>query len=166
MSIESRLSVSSVAFWLATAASSAGAACDSAEHKAFDFWLGEWNVYGVQGKLAGSNSIQKEYDGCVVHERYVTDRGYRGESLNAYDASRKVWHQTWVDSSGLLLTLEGRLEDGKMVLQGQTVGKEGAVIRHRISWAPNADGTVRQFWESTNAAGEWTVAFDGRYQRR
>src|SRR6218665_3327660 len=82
-------------------------ACNSPEHRAFDFWLGEWNVLGVQGKLAGTNSIKREHGGCVIHERYDTGRGYTGESLNIYDAARKVWHQSWVDSSGLLLTMEG-----------------------------------------------------------
>jgi hypothetical protein len=152
--------------WLLSVTAPVSAACDAVEYRAFDFWLGEWDVYGPKGKLAGRNSIKKEYDGCVVHERYDTERGYRGESLNTYDPQRKVWHQTWVDSSGLLLILEGGLQDGKMVLLGQTVGKEGAVVRHRVSWTPNPDGTVRQFWESTNANAEWSVTFDGKYQRR
>ena len=53
--------------------------------------------------LAGINRIELEYADCVVHERYDTQRGYRGESLTVYDASRQAWHQTWVDTSGLLL---------------------------------------------------------------
>jgi hypothetical protein len=52
-----------------------------------------------------------------------------------------------------------------MVLQGDAVGASGAKTRHRITWTPNADGTVRQLWESTNEAGAWTVAFDGTYMR-
>ena len=48
-----------------------------------------------RGKLAGTNRIEREYDGCVIHER---------------DAARHVWHQTWVDNSGTLLTLERLLE--------------------------------------------------------
>ena len=141
-------------------------ACGEAEHRAFDFWIGEWNVHGPAGKLAGTNSIKREYGGCVLHERYDTGRGYSGESLNVYDPPRKVWHQTWVDSSGLLLLLEGGIRDGKMVLEGQTTGSDGKLTKHRITWTPNADGSVRQFWESTGASGEWTVAFDGRYTRR
>lgn len=140
-------------------------ACLSAEHRAFDFWIGEWNVH-AKGKLAGTNSIKREIGGCVLHERYETGRGYSGESFNIYDAPRKVWHQTWVDSSGLLLTLEGGLRDGKMVMEGQTVGADGKTTKHRISWTPDADGSVRQLWESTDAAGAWTVAFDGKYTRR
>lgn len=102
----------------------------------------------------------------MLHERYDTARGYSGESFNVYDAPRKVWHQTWVDSAGLLLLLEGTLRDGKMVLEGQTTEADGKTTRHRITWTPNPDGSVRQLWESTAANGDWTVAFDGQYARR
>jgi hypothetical protein len=138
-------------------------ACEAPDHRAFDFWLGEWKVRTPDGKLVGINRIEREYDGCVLHERYTTDRGYRGESLNIYDASRKVWHQTWVDSSGTLLLLEGGIRAGNMVLEGQTVGEGGLTIQHRITWTPNPDGSVRQFWQSTDAKGQWTTAFDGLY---
>ena len=148
------------------AAQGPAAACTAAGHRAFDFWIGEWNVHGADGKLAGTNSIQRDFGGCVLRERYDTGRGYRGESFNIYDAPRKAWHQTWVDSSGLLLTLEGGWRDGKMVLEGQTSAAGGAVTRHRISWTPNADGSVRQLWESMAAGAEWTVAFDGKYTRK
>lgn len=140
--------------------------CASDEQRAFDFWVGEWNVYRPQGELAGTNSIRREYGGCVLHERYETSHGYSGESLNIYDAPRKVWHQTWVDSSGLLLVLEGTLREGKMVLEGDVVGADGTVTRHRVTWTPNADGTVRQLWETAAPSGAWTTAFDGKYIRR
>ena len=143
----------------------AAPACSGAEHRAFDFWLGDWQVHKPDGKLAGRNRITREYDGCVIHEHYTTEHGYSGESLNIYDASRKVWHQTWVDNSGLLLTLEGGVQAGAMVLQGQTVGQDGKIAKQRITWTPNADGSVRQLWEATNARGEWTTSFDGRYTR-
>jgi hypothetical protein len=141
-------------------------ACTSPEHRAFDFWIGEWNVHGPQGRLAGVNRIQREIGGCVLHERYDTGRGYSGESFNIYDAPRKVWHQTWVDTGGLLLVLEGGMRDGRMVLEGATTGNDGKVTRHRITWTPNADGTVRQLWESKAEGADWSVAFDGRYTRK
>lgn len=143
----------------------AAPACAGPEFRAFDFWLGDWKVRTPDGKLAGSNSIAREYGGCVLHERYDTGRGYSGESLNIYDAGKKVWHQTWVDTSGTLLLLEGSLRNGSMVLEGQTVGADAQVTKHRITWTPNADGSVRQWWESTDAKGQWTTAFDGAYTR-
>ena len=139
------------------------AGCEAPEHRQFDFWLGEWEVHTPDGKLAGRNRIDREYNGCVIHEHYTTERGYSGESLNAFDASRQVWHQTWVDNAGTLLLLEGRLTAGKMVLEGRTTKADGTVVRHRITWAPNEDGSVRQHWESTDADGAWKTAFDGRY---
>jgi hypothetical protein len=149
-----------------TSTAAAADACEVAEHRQFDFWLGDWNVHTPDGKLAGVNSIVREYGGCVLHERYSTNHGYSGESLNMYDASRKVWHQTWVDSTGTLLLLEGGVRGGSMVLEGQTVGAEGQITKHRITWTPNADGSVRQHWESTDGKGEWGTAFDGKYTRK
>ncbi|HEY0939631.1 MAG TPA: hypothetical protein VGE08_06005 [Steroidobacter sp.] len=150
----------------ADAADTVAGPCDSNEHRQFDFWMGDWNVYTPGGKLAGVNSISREYGGCVLHERYSTERGYAGESLNAYDAGRKVWHQTWVDTDGTLLLLEGGLRRENMVLEGQVVGPKGEVTKHRITWTPNADGTVRQHWETSEKQGAWTTAFDGTYKRK
>lgn len=141
------------------------AACDDPAYRQFDFWLGDWQVHTPDGKLAGHNRIAREYGGCVLHERYDTGRGYSGESLNSFDIGRRVWHQTWVDNSGTLLLLEGGLREGSMVLEGQTRDAAGLLTRHRITWTPKADGKVRQLWESTDAAGLWTVAFDGLYSR-
>ncbi|HEX3896435.1 MAG TPA: hypothetical protein VHW73_09505 [Rudaea sp.] len=144
----------------------ASAPCSSAQYRAFDFWVGDWTVRTADGKVVGHNKIDREYGGCVVHEHYTTDRGYSGESLNIYDAARGVWHQSWVDNSGLLLTIEGGVHDGKMVMEGQSLGKDGKPSKQRITWTPNADGTVRQLWESTDAKGSWTTAFDGVYSRQ
>jgi hypothetical protein len=152
------------ALWCSAAA--AAAACDAPAQRQFDFWLGEWEVRTPDGKLAGINRIEREYDGCVIHERYTTGRGYQGESLNAYDAGRQSWHQTWVDNQGTLLLLEGGLQGSSMVLRGQVAGADGRSTQHRITWTPAADGSVRQHWESTDGQGRWTTVFDGRYTRR
>jgi hypothetical protein len=151
------------------ASSSAVAAagpCESPEHRQFDFWLGQWEVRTPDGKLAGVNTIEREYDGCVVHERYANERGYKGESLNTYDAGRKVWHQTWVDNQGTLLLLEGSLQGASMVLQSETVGKDGRAVKHRITWTPSSAGSVRQHWESTNEQGQWATVFNGLYTHK
>lgn len=136
--------------------------CNTPQHHAFDFWLGDWIVKTPDGKLAGSNHITHEY-GCVVHEHYTTGHGYSGASLNIYDATRKVWHQTWVDSDGTLLVLEGGIRDGKMILQGQLANLNAKPAKQRITWMPKGDGTVRQLWEAMNDKGKWTVVFDGIY---
>jgi hypothetical protein len=142
------------------------ASCDDAAHRAFDFWVGEWEVRTPDGKLAGHNRIERQYGGCVLHEHYTTDRGYSGESLNIFDAARGVWHQSWVDTDGTLLLLEGGLRDGKMIMKGKTASAGAPPSEQRITWSTNPDGSVRQLWESADAQGHWTVAFDGRYTRK
>ena len=153
-------------FCASTMAATPPQPCAAAAHKQFDFWLGEWEVHGVKGKLAGHNKIEKNHGGCVLHEQYHTPTGYTGESFNIYDAGRKVWHQTWVDNAGTLLLLEGGLKGSSMVLSGETTDDKGVVTKHRITWTPNADASVRQHWESTDASGKWITAFDGKYTRK
>ena len=104
--------------------------------------------------------------GCALREQYTTPSGYSGESLNIYDARRRLWHQSWVDNGGLLLQIDGRFENGRMVMEGDGADAEGRPQRQRISWTPNADGTVRQLWEQQGSDGRWAVAFDGLYRRR
>jgi hypothetical protein len=139
-------------------------ACDDADHRAFDFWIGDWDVTNAANDKHTHNVITREYEDCVIHEHYTGPKGYTGESLNAFDATRKVWHQTWVDSQGGLLVLEGGVRNGKMVLEGVTP-KDGRDVKQRITWTPNADGTVRQFWESANPDGSWKTEFDGLYRK-
>src|SRR5215471_16022313 len=136
-----------VVLFLATPISQA-VPCGGPENRQFDFWVGDWQVHKPDGSFAGMNRITLEYGGCVVHERYATGRGYSGESLNTYDAARKVWHQTWVDSGGLLLTLEGGWNGKSLVLEGMAPNMSGVQSKQRITWTPNADGSVHQLWET------------------
>ena len=86
------------------------------------------------------------------------------EALTRKDSTTGTWKQFWVDNSGLVLLLEGGLVEGKMVLQGRRLDAEGATVTDRITWMPNADGSVRQLWESSSDGGQtWSVAFDGLY---
>lgn len=154
---------------LATAASAASPpppSCASPEFHQFDFWIGDWRVAKPDGTFAGTNRVTQEYAGCVVHEHYVTGKGYSGESLNMYDAARKVWHQTWVDDNGLVLVIEGKWDGKHMVLEGMAPNEKGVLAKQRITWTPNADGSVRQLWETADAKGTWTVAFDGKYTKK
>ena len=134
--------------------------CAAAEYRQFDFWIGEWDVVGVKGKQAGQSRIELHGGGCFLLENWTRSGNVVGKSLNMYDASDKRWHQSWYDSSGSKLDLIGGLLDGKMVM----ASGDGT---QRITWTPNADGTVRQHWESSKDQGKtWTTAFDGKYIKR
>lgn len=144
----------------ATAQPAPPAPCADPAHRQFDFWIGEWTVTLPNGTAAGQNRIESVDRGCVLQEHWISTGGFSGRSLNTYDASRKVWHQTWVDASGTLLLLEGGMRNGKMVLEGEQGG-----ARNRITWSPQTDGSVRQVWESSPDGKTWTPAFDGLYRK-
>jgi hypothetical protein len=142
--------------------------CDEPERRAFDFWTGEWAVDDPNGRLAGWNTITALFDGCALREEWRGESGHRGTSLNAWSPERRAWRQTWVDSSGLVLELEGGVRAGAMVLEGEAAlpGGDGSVRRHRITWTP-LDGVphrVRQHWEASTPEGGWETLFDGRYR--
>lgn len=142
--------------------------CSGEEHRRFDFWIGDWEVTVVgTGRLAGTNSITSILGGCVLLEEYETPSGYTGKSLNAYDRATGRWHQTWVDNGGLVLELDGGIEDGRMVLSGPGKDPRGNEILNRITWTPHEDGSVQQTWDTSSDGGRtWTNAFDGLYRKR
>lgn len=137
--------------------------CAAPEYRQFDFWIGEWEV-SDKGKPSGANRIERILDGCGLLETWRGASGYRGNSLNFYDASRKRWHQTWVDTTGLALSLEGEFANGSMVLAGKhNDPKQQHEVHDRITWTPNPDGTVRQLWETSADGESWSAIFDGLY---
>ena len=133
--------------------------CTGSDYRAFDFWLGEWEVTTpARAGWQASSSITLSNDGCSIQERYSTPSGYAGSSINFYDATRQVWHQTWVDNQGGPLYLDGGFANGTMVLSDDS---------NRITWSVQPDGRVRQHWESSSDEGKsWSTAFDGFYRRR
>ncbi len=141
--------------------------CAAPEHGQFDFWIGEWVVVTPSGETAGVNRIEKILDGCALMESWTGSGGMRGHSFNIYTPATETWHQTWIDSNGMLLRLEGGLRDGVMVLAGTTPGKAGQpAIRHEISWTRLPDGRVRQHWRASRDDGKtWNDAFIGLYSR-
>ena len=143
------------------------AACQSAQHRAFDFWIGTWDVIGPTGNAAGRNVISRANGGCTILESYVGSGAYVGQSINAYDAPRDRWQQTWSDISGLVLRLEGSSpQPGVMALEGSRLDAQRREVLDRITWTAHTDGSVRQHWESsTDKGATWTTTFDGRYVR-
>ena len=141
--------------------------CTAIENRQFDFWIGDWDVTNPAGQPAGTNLIKPILNGCVLHESWKGKGNFVGESLNIHDARRKVWHQTWVDGSGGALMMDGKFDNDSMTLSDRDMpGKPDARVVNEIAWTPNADGSVRQHWRTSNDGGKtWVTAFDGKYVR-
>jgi hypothetical protein len=143
------------------------APCSAAEHRQFDFWIGEWEVKRPDGRVVGNNTIERTLGGCALVEQWVSTGASRGTSLNFYDAATKQWHQTWIDNSGQPLYLNGALREGRMVLESTGPDAQGRSVTQRVTWTPLDGGEVRQHWETSSDGGRsWTTAFDGRYGRK
>lgn len=151
----------------ATAQDTKASPCQAPEHRQFDFWLGTWTVTDRDGAVQGTNTISRILDGCVLYESWSGAGGSRGHSFNIYSATRKAWHQTWVDASGTLLLLDGGLVDGRMVLEGDTPARDGSgTLHHRITWTPVNEAEVTQHWQVTRDGGEtWRELFFGVYRK-
>jgi hypothetical protein len=145
--------------------------CTGAEHRQFDFWVGEWKVFQTArpDEMVGGSVIESVYNGCGIRENWLPFSLQTGGSLNSYDPDAKVWRQAWIDSSNARVDFEGGLRDGKMVMAGQWrdyagPGKDALI---RMTWSQEAGGAVRQLGESSDDGGKsWKPSFDFTYRRK
>ena len=141
--------------------------CATTEHRAFDFWIGEWDVTTPDGKPAGTNHIESVLGGCALLEHWEGQGGGAGKSLSLYVAADKAWNQTWVDAGGNRIVLIGGLEGARMVLRNAWTTPKGVRMRSELSWTPQPDGSVRQTWKQSQDDGQtYQTTFDGIYRRR
>lgn len=134
--------------------------CDAPEYRQFDFWIGDWDVFEVDGTRPVAHvQVERSLDGCVLHELYEDDSGLRGESLSMFDRTRHVWHQTWMTNGGQLVTVEGDWQEGVMSMRGRSSGNgEDSLVR--ATWKP-AGGSVRETASTSRDRGHtWNKWFD------
>jgi len=154
-----------VALWAATSPPpKPAAACGRPECRQFDFWAGDWDVYGPDGTtIVGRSHVESILDGCVLLENWYGAKGGTGKSFNTWTRSDSLWHQSWVSNSGSLLLLSGSFHDGRMVLEGDSPPG----TRNRITWSPLPNGEVEQRWTTSADGGvTWQTAFLGTYRRK
>jgi hypothetical protein len=151
-----------------TPAAAAAQPCRASEaYRQLDFWVGEWEVQGPKGKMAGASSVQLILNNCVVFENWTGASGYTGKSFNLYNAQTRKWKQIWVDDRGGMLEFTGEFKDGAMRYAGQSTAQNGKPVQDRLTFFPLAEGRVRQLWEQSADQGKtWNTVFDGTYIRR
>lgn len=143
--------------------------CAAEEFAAFDFWVGEWDVYqtGTETQVATSR-IEKVSGGCAVRETWMPLRGGSGASLSTLDPVTGTWHQLWVGGQPGRVFFEGGPVGGEMVLTGywgqDTEGRANLV---RMTYTPGEGGSVRQHGEASVDHGRtWGPSFDLTYRPR
>jgi hypothetical protein len=138
-------------------------ACAAPEHRQFDFWIGDWDVFerGDAGRRVARARVSLILDDCVLLEEYDGADGHRGKSFSLYDTATRRWRQTWVTNRGEVLDIQGELDPGgAMVLSGFDRDPAGAPRQVRGRWIPERDGAVREIAERKEPATPWTLWFD------
>jgi len=106
--------------------------CSAPDYHQFDLWLGDWDSFEFSRSTRDAHvRINRILDGCVIHEDDQSVDGHKGESFSIYDASRRVWHHSWVTNRGQLLIIESNMLDSAMVLSGtdRTAAREERHVR-------------------------------------
>jgi hypothetical protein len=143
-------------------------ACESADHRAFDFWVGSWDVYPTGGQHLVSHSlIERLAGGCAILESWMPLRGAGGSSLSSFVPEEKGWRQTWVDSSGTRVDFKGGIVGHAIVLTGfwKNILGPGKSALVRMTYTKEAGGAVRQKGETSADQGRsWRPSFDFTYR--
>ena len=146
--------------------------CDAPESHQWDFWLGKWEVHANgTDKIIAHSLIEKRYSGCAVRENWMPagkEISGGGGSLSIYDPRLKEWRQTWVDSTGSRVQLDGAFVDHVMTITGTwpnfVAPDQDALVRMKYERRP--DGQVRQWADfSTDGGKTWKPSFDFLYRR-
>src|ERR1041385_672989 len=141
-----------------------GSPCDRPECRQFDFWIGDWDVFGPDGRtVIGRSHIETILDGCVVLENWYGSKGGTGKSFNVWTRSDSLWHQAWVSNTGNQLLLVGSYHDGRMVLEGASPPG----TQNRITYEPQPNGEMVQRWDvSADGGSSWKMTFLGTYRKK
>lgn len=152
----------------------AGKPCSNSNYRQFDFWIGEWEAYGVNGKKAGDSKIEMLLDSCIILENWssvtVTNGiRYAGKSYNSYNAATSKWQQYWVDNAGGVTEyFNGHYENNKMILETANVKQpDGSSKIMKMTFYNLSPDKVRQHGESSTDNGvTWKTDFDLEYRRK
>ena len=139
-------------------------------HHDFDFWIGEWEVFGKNGSAAkvGESRVEAISGGYGILENWSALGVYNlGTSISNYEAHSGQWQQYYIGTGGGTTLYKGGMVGDKMVMIAEAFTAKGARYLTRGTWTPNPDGSVRQQFEiSTDDGKTWQPSFDGLYKRK
>lgn len=148
--------------------------CSRPEYRQFDFWIGEWEAFGVNGKKAGDSKISLILDSCIILEEWTSasvQQGlrYAGKSFNTYNAATKQWQQTWVDNAGGTNEyMQGKFENNQIIFSSTPFkfNKDTMAIR-KMTFTNISPAKLRQHGEiSKDNGATWATEYDLEYRRR
>jgi len=148
--------------------------CSSSAYRQFDFWLGEWVAYSVNGQKAGDSKISLILDSCIILEEWTSASvtsglRYAGKSFNTWNAEDGQWQQTWVDNTGTTTFFsKGKFEGDKIIFNTLPfrLSPDTLAVR-RLTFYNISHDKVRQLGEiSRDDGSHWQTEYDLEYRRK
>src|SRR5262245_27202635 len=148
--------------------------CSSPEFRQFDFWIGDWEVFGINGQKAGDSKISLILDSCIILEEW-TSAGmfngirYAGKSFNTWNNILQQWQQTWVDNAGSSTAYtKGKYENKAIVFNTDPFPfSKDTIATRRLTFFDLGADKVRQLAEITKDKGNtWVTEYDLEYRRK
>jgi hypothetical protein len=141
-------------------------ACESPEHRQFDFWVGSWDVYRTDtDQLVAHSLIEKLYGGCAVRENWIPINGFgAGGSLNSYRPEEKRWRQVYTGAGNGWADYAGGMDGGAMVIVGTKVMPNGSKTPVRITYEPKDGGVVQTGYQSADGGKTWALTYQFAYR--
>jgi hypothetical protein len=152
----------------ATPASAVKPSCASAEHRQFDFWVGDWDVSirarpsptsDAWGDGKGTQHVESLLGGCVIAENFSADGpggAWAGKSYSMWQPQLGKWRQTWVDDGGSFLAFTGGVESGVMTLYGEPRTVKDVRVQMRMVFKDVTPDSLH--WEWQRSTDEWKTS--------
>lgn len=136
----------------------------------FDFWVGDFTTgmwAAPNAPPGGELHNTREYEGCVIVERFTAGNGSGGMSMAFYDVSRKAWRMIWNDDQNGSSDFEGSYHDGAMRFEGWGVDANGNKLLKRNVLENLTPDLIRHVFSTSSDGGKtWVVQSDGRFVRK
>ena len=141
--------------------------------KAFDFWLGNWEVsweHADSTKGHGVNSVKKILDKTVIQENFKIIEGnwagFKGKSLSVFSPAEKTWKQNWFDNQGGYYSFTSEITDKERIFQTKPEIKGDSIIIFRMVFYDIKDNSFTWDWESSVDGGQnWKLNWRIFYNR-
>jgi tetratricopeptide (TPR) repeat protein len=136
------------------------------EAQAFDFWVGEWEVYNPSNQKVGESRIEKILKNAVILENWTGVSGYSGKSFNHYHIDSGKWIQYWVDQASGRIHFEGNFDPETGAIVFFEVNTQGASLK-KLSFYNISSDSVRQHSEVRGAEDQpWNTEYNFVYIRK
>jgi hypothetical protein len=110
------------------------------------------------GAAQGSLTVRTGAGGCVLEESLTGYAGFEGLAYGTYHPQVQRWFRQYMDTDGRYLRMTGLESGNRMVLTGNRIGANGALVVVRMSLEPVTSDRVSQRWDFSLDGGVTFVA--------